>query len=450
VNREDLDDSQIALLFREAKVSTLRTPHNPFPKPIKLFGVDDKRFWVPMHLDIPGKCYREFYNCPENTSNYNVHIPLLTSETDKSGLGRDQNFVYSEALWELGAYRTCFLHVSTGFGKSMLGTHLIHALGKKSAIFVYSTQLQTDWLINLQKSTDAKVLIYKNKEPPMNSDIDIIGLRKGSALSVEFLSRYQTILIDEVDQVMSPESMKLLLKIAPDYLIGMTATLERSDGLHVAFNKYFGEKSTYITRFIEKPNAIVIKYQTSFVGTEEYDGQGNLIDPVLCDSIACNRERHKCIERLVRSLNDKSILILSNRITEIQSLYELLKDLDVDYKTDKKTTIDKNRRILIGGYKSFGRGFDRPGLEVVIMLSSFRNVKQYEGRLRSDCGYIYDFVDNNTIFENRWKTRLTWYNKRKMIIKYQVDGTPDVYDLPRRVNIREYTYVDPLSTTTLW
>jgi hypothetical protein len=450
VNRKDLDDSQIALLFKEAKVTELRTTHNPFPKPKRLFGVDGEKFWIPIHLPISGQSYREYNNGNKLYSDFDVHIPLLTSETDNSGLDRDQNFVFSEALWELGAYRTCFLHVSTGFGKSMLGTHLIHALGRKAAIFVYSSQLQSDWLINLRKGTNANVYLYKTKEPPMDSHIDIIGLRKGSALSVEFLSRYQTVVIDEVDQIMSDESMKLLLKIAPEYLIGMTATLERTDGLHVAFNKYFGDKSTYITRFIEKPDAVVIKYQTDFVGTEEYDGQGNLIDTVLSDSIACNAERHKCIERLVRNLHDKSILILSNRIHEIQSLYELLKDLDVDYKTDKKKSIDKTRRILIGGYKSFGRGFDRPGLQVVIMLSSFRNVKQYEGRLRSDCGYIYDFVDKNSIFENRWKTRLTWYNKRKMNIKYQVDGTNEVYELPQRVSRKQFTYIDPLSTTTLW
>ena len=453
VKRSELSNDEIATIFREAKVTEIRTSHNPFPKPKRLFGVDDNRFWIPRHLSIPGKSYREFYDCKEYRAKFDVHMPLLNSETDTSGLNRDQNMVYCEALWELGTYGTCFLHVSTGFGKSMLGTHLIHALERKAAIFVYSSQLQSDWVKNLAKSTNARVYHYKTKEPPGNSQIDIIGLKKGSALSPEFLSRYQTVVIDEVDQVMSPECMKLLLKIAPDYLIGMTATLERTDGLHAAFDKYFGHKSTYITRFIEKPNAIVIKYQTEYVGVEEYDGNGDLIDTVLCDSIATNKDRHKSIERLVRSLEGKSILILSNRIYEIQCLYELLKDLDVDYKTDKKKTIDVTRRILIGGYKSFGRGFDRPGLEVVIMLSSFRNVKQYEGRLRSDCGYVYDFVDKNSIFENRWKSRLTWYNKRKMIIKYQIDGNPEIRDLPHRVNRKQFTaveYDDPLAKTSLW
>lgn len=430
VKKTCLNETDLADLYKECKVSTLKSTFNPFPRPVKLYGFDGQNFWIPKNVWLEGKSYREHHGLKEYSAKFRVHRPLLHGPDDPLGLNRDQSTVYAHALSELGDNGSCFLHVSTGFGKTSLGTHLIHALERKACIIVYSSGLQRDWVTDLKKHTDARVHLYTgNKVPPNDSQIDVIGMVKATKLTPEFLSRYQTVVIDEVDQVMGKEYMKLLLKIAPDYLIGMTATVERSDGLHSAFYKYFGDN--FITRFIEKPDATVIKYQTDFEGLEEYDGSGTLIDSVLTNSIAENPKRHLAVEKLVRSLGKKSMLILSGRTSEILALYELLKDLDTDYKTDKKKTIDKTKQILIGGFKSFGRGFDRPGLEIVIMLTSYRNVKQYEGRLRSDCGYIYDFVDKNFIFENRWKTRLTWYNKRKMNVKYQIDGSSDVFEMPK-------------------
>lgn len=433
VRKKDLTSDDLIHLYKECKVSTIKNAFNMYPKPIKLFGDDGENFWIPRGIAISGFSYKDFYSLKEYSAKFNVHRSLLTEATDPLDLGRDQHMVFASALSELGDNGTCFLELSTGFGKTTMGTHIIHALERKACIIVFSQTLQSDWVKDLKNHTDARVHLYTgNKIPPNNSQIDIIGLKKASSLSVEFLSRYQTVVIDEIDQVLGKQYMKLLLKIAPDYFIGMTATVERSDGLHKAFYKYFDK---FITRFIEKPDATVIKFQTEFVAEEEYDNEGTLIDSVLMNSIAENKQRHLSVERLVRSLGKKPMLILSGRISEILAIYELIKDLDVDYKTDKKKHFDKSKQILIGGFKSFGRGFDRPGLEVVIMLSSYRNVKQYEGRLRSDCGFIYDFVDKNFIFESRWKTRVSWYNKRKMIIKYQIDGTSEVLDMPKRTRL---------------
>lgn len=443
VNKEDLTDAQIAYLYKTAKVSERKTAHNPFPKPKKLWGFDGKSFWFPTALPLPGKTFREYHNLKKYKAKFETSIELFENISTITGLECDQTTIFSEALDSLANHGTAFLHVSTGFGKSLIMTRLIQALGRKACIIVKSTGLQKDVVKMLKAKTTAKVYHFTGtKDPPPDTHIDVIGLMKASKLAPKFLSRYQTVVFDEVDEMPAKGSLPIMKKMAPDFLIGLTATLERSDGLHTAIFKYWGDKEYYIKRFVVKPDATVIKYQTNFVPEIEYDADGNVRNDILNNSIGSNPQRHRSIERLIRSLGKKKILILSDRTEEILSIYELIKDLDCDYKTGKKKDMEKSRRILIGGYKSCGRGYDVPGLEVVILLTSFRNVKQYEGRLRSECGVIYDFVDCAPIFEGRWKTRLTWYKKRNMIIKFQIDGMDEVRDYKPVRSRSRYEEVD--------
>lgn len=445
VDKSDLTDAQIAYLYKTAKITELKTPFKPFPKPIKLWGFDNKSFWFPASLPLPGKTFREYHNLKKYRAKFNVSAELYSGPEDPSGLNRDQTTIYSHALDNLANHGSAFLHLSTGFGKSVVMTKLAQALERKTVIFVFSTTLQKEVFNMLKTKTDAVVFHYNgSKLPPPNSQIDIIGLKKASKLSIKFLSRYQTVFIDEVDQLPAKGTLPLMKKIAPDYLIGLTATIERSDGLHTALYKYWGEKKYFISRFIVKPDATIIKYQTNFIPEIEYDAEGNIRNDILNNSIGNNKDRHRCIEKLVRSLYPQKMLILSDRTEEIVSLYEKLKDLDCDYKTGKKKDMDKKHKILIGGYKSCGRGYDVPGLEVVILLTSFRNVKQYEGRLRSECGVVYDFVDCAPILEARWKTRLTWYKKRNMKIKYQIDGMDEVRDYQPTKSKKTWEEVDIL------
>lgn len=429
IEKEELTDGQIAYLYKAAKVSTLRTPRNPFPRPIKLWLFDGKCFWFPSSLPLPGKTFREHFGVKKYNAKFETTIELFDGISPITGLFCDQTRIFADALEDIANHGSVLLNLSTGFGKSLLMTMIIQALGRKALIIVYSTGLQKDIVTMLKAKTTAKVHHFTGtKEPAPDTQIDVIGMRKASTLSAKFLSRYQTVVFDEVDQLPAKGSLPMMKRMAPDYLIGLTATIERADGLHTALFKYWGDKKHYIKRLVLKPDVTLVKYQTNFVPEIEYDADGSIRNDILSNSIASNTKRHAAIERLVRSLRGKKILILSDRTDEILALYARLEDLDCDYKTGKKKDMDKEKRILIGGFKSCGRGYDVPGLEVVILLSSFRNVKQYEGRLRSHQGFIYDFVDCAPIFEARWKTRLTWYRTRDMKIKFQIDGMDEIRD----------------------
>jgi len=431
VNKDDLTDGEIAKIYKYCKASKTKTPFLQFPKPIKLFGYDGKRFWVPMAMDLHGMTYNDYYGIPDKKAKYEFSGKLYEGYDDPKGENRNQVKVLTEALEDLASQGTAFLHVSTGYGKSVILTALLHSLGLKAAVIVFSQQLQTDILKTMKTLTTAKICHFKStKEPPLDTDIDVMGLKKASSpkLTSKFFSRYSVIIFDEVDQLPSEKSIPLLQKIAPRYLIGLTATVERSDGLHSVLYKYWGNKKYFITRFVKKSNATIIKYQTNFVPEIEYESDGTVNNVTLTNSLAYNEKRHASIEKLIRSLYPQKQLWLSDREDEIVAIYNRIKDLDADYKTGVKKDMDKNKKILIGGHKSCGRGYDVPGLEVVGMLTSFRNVKQYEGRLRSESGTIYDFVDCAPILEARWKTRLTWYRKRDFNIKFQIDGMDDVRD----------------------
>ena len=103
----------------------------------------------------------------------------------------------------------------------------------------------------------------------------------------------------------------------------------------------------------------------------------------------------------------------------------LVKDgYDVDYKTVGKSTLDKTKRIIIGGLQGTGRGVDTKA-KFIYILGIPPNLAQFAGRLRDPHGVIYIYVDNYSKFEVDWtKKCMPYLKKLGCIIKFQ-NGNED-------------------------
>jgi superfamily II DNA or RNA helicase len=429
---EKLTADDKAILRKKAKISPRADNWNPYPKPLVLFEVDeDGMCWFPFYLgknDISDCCNVKSTKDFEEDEFYPTR-PLLTPETDPYKLKRDQKTVMRETLSRLKDKQCVFLNLSTGFGKSAMSVHICSRVKRgKKMILVFNLEIQKGWLKTFKDFSTATVQhVTGNKQLDPKANVYIVGLKKAALCDRDFFKDISMLVIDEVDQLPAKTLIKVMKKVNPVYLVGLTATINRDDNLHQALYSYFGPRESFISRFIVK-NFDVIKYQTKFKPEIEYNNSGQIDNNILLDSIAYNEDRQDMICDLMQLYAEDKILALSKRVGEIEAIYQKLVERgeDVDYKNQNKTKWDTSKRLLIGGVMSCGRGVDIPGVKILIMLSSVNHVEQNEGRVREDNGMVIDIVDEHPIFETRFKKRMTWYKKRGATIFFQNHGSEDV------------------------
>ena len=74
---------------------------------------------------------------------------------------------------------------------------------------------------------------------------------------------------------------------------------------------------------------------------------------------------------------------------------------------------------MVAGTKKGGVGLNDPTLTMLILASSTRDVRQFEGRIRTADNLIYDIVDNNQTLEKHWNERESWYEERGATIVHE-------------------------------
>jgi superfamily II DNA or RNA helicase len=222
------------------------------------------------------------------------------------------------------------------------------------------------------------------------------------------------VIVDEAHVATLLTFTNTLLKFCPKYLLGLSATPKRPDGLHRIFPLYFGTE--YVVRF-ETKNFNVIKVETPFKPKIEHhfvNGRAVMNWSVVINSLSTNEERQNLAVSLAIKHADQRIMILCNRVEQCIDIYNKLlsKKQHTEILVGKTKKWDKSCRILVAGTKKAGVGFNDPTLTMLILLSDTKDVAQFEGRIRTTDNIIYDIVDDNKTLENHWETRKKWYEKR--------------------------------------
>jgi len=479
IDKKDLTPKEEALLLRMSKVKELRSNFNPFPKTYKLYVDTGSSYIYPRSIGIKGKTWQEYYGLPNYSIKFTCKKQLFTGNggdnPDKDGQDRNQYETVKECVTLLKSQGFVFCHVSTGYGKTICATEITRKLERRTLWIVFNQVVQEQTFTEIKENTTAKVYWFRGKdEPPDDAQIVICGLVKATRLEQSFLATFQTIVLDECDQTAAKSYFPLFLKSCPTYLLGLSATIKKSNGMEQVMYKYFGDKSGFIYRFIEKPHSSIIKYQTPFIPNIETNvnvlGQLQIDQHEINKSLAENIDRNRMIldlvvekakegQCLVLSPRQENIHWLARKLTtkytkgvrekfletieihlkpkwkemlsthplEFQAEYivkhsknsELVESAGkylgaikmVDYKTVGKKNLDKTSRILIGGLQSCGRGFDCRA-KFLFLLGIPPNLTQFVGRLRDPNGFVYIFVDRYQKFESDWSKKAMPYLRK--------------------------------------
>ena len=119
-------------------------------------------------------------------------------------------------------------------GKTLLAIYLAYLLKLKTLVVVNQEFLQNQWIDRFTKFTNAKIGKIQGKVVDIENKDVVIGMVQSISMKdydESVFKDFGLVIYDEVHHYGSRVYSQALMKTAAKYTIGLTATLERSDGM---------------------------------------------------------------------------------------------------------------------------------------------------------------------------------------------------------------------------
>lgn len=360
--------------------------------------------------------------------NLNFALPFPPGEFKFTGnLRPEQINVAKEALQQLVNTGTTTLILPTGFGKSamsaFLSSYTTSQTGGLTLVLTNRETIQKGWVETFKNLTNAGVWVVESKiKIPEKCNVIITMDGKFNKIPWEIRKLVSTLVVDELHMFTTPTQVPVLLGCVPKYIIGCTATLERPDGMEAMAYSMLGNHKVEVKN---EKRFKVYKFCTGVKTVIEKNKQGKSDFQKLVRDLAEDPIRNAFIIDLIEKNKQHKILILTWSVGQVEFLFNLFKKRgeSVDKLSGTKSTyIDS--RILLGSYSKISTGFDAKNVAInwdgvaIDMLLLVGTTKSHNlhiqsiGRaFRSDFPTVIDFVDDNKISEQHWKSRRANYNK---------------------------------------
>lgn len=398
-------------------VKPKETDYDKYPKPIYTFLVDKERKIVHLPMGVWNQLFTTFPKRMYDSIEVKFKFDLYTVQTDERK--RDQDVVAAQAIATLTKQHTVLLALFTAFGKTATAIYIASKLKLKTLVVCLQKELRDQWKCEIEKFTSAKVCNIKaNGVLDSDAEFYIVGIVQAVNMfkkNANVFDGIGTVIIDECHHIVADKFSKALQTVHPKYLIGLSATPDRKDGLDIMFPLYFGDSQSYIVRE-EKKSFQVIKLNTMFVPDCRTNMQGRLDWSNVINSLAYNPMRQRMIAKLAHTYPNEIIMILGQRVEELEGIAQYLEEMgeniDRFYGSKKKKAIKSDYRILLTGSKKGGEGFDDKRLTMLIIITDTTDIRQNEGRIRCDNNIVIDIVDKFGTLEKHWEMRKQWYLKR--------------------------------------
>jgi len=333
----------------------------------------------------------------------------------------EQKIVKKEAIKYLSKTGSVLCSMYCGFGKTAGAINLAIGIKLKTLVIVNKIVLIKQWKESILKfCPQAQVEILKPSSPVGDADFYIVNAQNLEKFGKKFVGIVGTCIVDECHLIMAEHLSRSLQHVYPRYLIGLSATPYRPDGLDILLKHYFGTGK--IIRELYKEHT-VYKIETQFRPPLEKTIQGRLNWGAILDYQANNEERNSLIIDIVQKFSQRNFLILIKRIRQGKYLLEKLRELgeSVTDLIGSKQEFNTQARILIGTCQKVGVGFDHSKLDTLLLATDLEEYFiQYLGRIfrtRDNQPIIFDIVDDNSTLRKHFQTRKKIYKKHGGIIK---------------------------------
>ena len=417
--------------IKEIKDELTVKPFNNFNR--SQMASDVGRFTV--YLESPKKLYLpRFYGMKK----FGVPTINLLEEGDPINISFNGDLreeqkpieeIYLKNAYEKGGG---IISIRCGGGKTVLALHIISVLKKKTIVIVHKDFLMTQWRDRiLEFLPEAK--IGKIQQDTIDIEGKDIVLAMVQSLSMkeygdDVFDSFGLAVFDECHHLGAEVFSKSMRKVASKYMLGLSATPKRKDGLSKVF-EWFMNDIVYLQKKKNEDYAEVQLIECNF-NDEKY----NKIEmtfrkepcmPRMINNICNYYPRTQLIVQNVKKYHDekRSILILSDRREHLKLLENMIKEFSsIGYyvggmKPDQLRE-SQEKDVILATFSMASEGMDIPKLDTVFLASPKSDVEQSVGRIfrkkacdRSFHPLIVDIQDTFSMFQKQCEKRITLYHK---------------------------------------
>ena len=352
------------------------------------------------------------------------------------------------------------INVYCGFGKTNLAIYILCLLKKKTIIICHKDFLLQQWKERLEVfAPKARIGLIKAKVIDIE-DKDVVLASLQSIAMKEYdpyvFEDFGLMIADESHHLPAEVFSQALRKVNCKYSLGLTATLQRKDGLSKVLKWYIGDVVFKATKRNDQVEVRLLDYYDPNPDYSlEYVGYGNKLNVSKMINNICDYEpRSIYIVRQIRNLLKKEpsrkVIILSDRRSHLEQLSVLLSKRNIEnafYVGGMKQSALKEsetKKVILSTFHIASEGFDCPGLDTLILASPKSDVIQCVGRiqripqhLRQNVPLVLDVVDNFSLFSKQAQKRLRYYRS----CKYDVVGD-SIFTVNHKVELKGHCFID--------
>lgn len=238
-------------------------------------------------------------------------------------------------------------------------------------------------------------------------------------------------IFDECHHLGAAHFSRALLKIQTKFMLGLSATPTRDDGLTRVFEWFIG-KPAYWEKVREADPDVIVR-KVDFVSddpaytNEPTDFRGEIVLARLLTQVLECEARNEMIDEVMAGLvaeKDRRILVLSDRKAHLERIERGLPEgTTVSYyiggmKEDVREEGAKTSQVLLGTYAMASEAMNIKTLNTMVMASPRKKIEQSTGRIlrvqknaRTVEPLIVDIVDSHGVYQGQWNKRRIYYKK---------------------------------------
>lgn len=377
-------------------------------------------------IEIPRGCKQRLFDLVKTENITDIEIIDNRTKFEWCEI-ESNNIIYrsyqSEPMSKFTTKEEGLLIAPGGSGKTVMGISLVPLLGQPTLWLTHTDRLA--------KQTKERAEYFL---PSLKDEVGAIGAGKWAIGKTFTIGMIQTlvrneeklksirdmfglVIVDEVHHCPCSTFLKVINKLNPFYLFGLTATPYRRDKLEIIMFQSIGEAvATIDAKEVEKCGGIMIP-TVRYRSIRSKNIEGNNIQRIIKEHIVYNKGRNNTVvgDVIKEASLGNYCIVISDRKVHCEILFDLISigwkktgiatgDYTVKVRDEQvKRFYDNEITVLVTTFSLLGEGFDVDFLNRAFITTPFRaegKVEQLVARIQRTAegkidAIVYDYVDIN-------------------------------------------------------
>uniref|UniRef100_A0A6C0IJZ8 Helicase ATP-binding domain-containing protein n=1 Tax=viral metagenome TaxID=1070528 RepID=A0A6C0IJZ8_9ZZZZ len=436
IYKECLEPSDLKVLKEELNVRAY-VPTSPIQSPaFPVYREAPKKIYLPRYYGIQNYGPPEEIKIPQGTD---IQLNFNGDLRDYQNNIIDIYLKHTDKVWGGGG----LLEIPCGRGKTVIALKIIAQLKKKTLVIVHKGFLLNQWIERIEQFLPtAKVGRIQGQIMDIEGKDIVIGMLQSLSMKEypeDLFSQFGLTIVDECHHISSEVFSRSLQKIITFYTLGLSATMQRKDGLSKVFKMFLGDIVYKEKREDEDPVLVkAIEYKTS---DEEFnkmcfDYRGNPAYSTMISKLCAFSHRSEFILKVVeRELSLKAgqqLMILAHNKNILTYLYKAIEHRQlatVGYYVGGMKDADLKKsetcQVIIATYAMAAEALDIKTLTTLLLATPKTDIIQAVGRIlrvKHERPLVIDIIDTHDVFIGQWQKRRKYYSSNKYKILHTNSG----------------------------